>query len=81
MKASLNVPRTDEEEKEEERNRKELEENIEERMSRKSYIKLKTMQAQSGAESSEEEPKNHAMTRSLFQIQLFSFEFCPPGTT
>ena len=72
MKASLNVPRTDEE-------GKDLEEYVEERMSRKSYIKLRTMhlQARIGAESSEEEPENHAMTRSLFQFQRFSFEFCP----
>ena len=83
MKASLNVPRTDEEGEEKEVNRDELEENFEERMSRKSYIKLRTMhlQARGGAESSEEEPKNHTMTRCLLQIQLFSFEFCPPGTT
>ena len=76
MKASLNVPRTEEENEDA---GKKIEEYVEERISRKSYIKLKTMHlhAWKGAESSEEEPENHAMTRSLLQIQLFCFELCP----
>ena len=75
MKTSLNVPRTEE--------GKELEaDEAEVKMSRKSKVKLASMQAWSGAESSEEEPENHAMLRSFFDIQhIVSFELCPPGTT
>ena len=62
MKASFNVPRTEEGEE-----GKELEaDDAEVKMSRKSKVKLTSMQAWSGAESSEEEPKNPAMMRSLF---------------
>ena len=66
MKTSLDVPMTEEtEEREESVEGKELEaDEAEVKMSRKSKVKLASMQAWSGAESSEEEPENHAMLRS-----------------
>ena len=74
MKASLNVPRTEEEAA---GNRKELKVDAEEK--KYSKIKLRTihLHAWKGAESSEEEPENNAMTRFFLQIRLFSFKFYP----
>ena len=69
MKANLNAePR-----REESLEGKELEENAEVKLSSKSHIiKLRSSKTRSGAESSEEEAKNHAMAR--FHIQYFSFQ-------
>ena len=65
MKASLNVPRSEEESGEV----KELEaDDAEVKMSRKANVKWTCLQERRGAESSEDEPQNHAMARFLFDF-------------